>query len=466
MSEKGECFIWKKTERILFPIVLFLLCTGCGKESGEVKKTEAGKTRLAQFEDVAGSIWEDSWIAKTAHDQDAKISVHAIVQIPNVEKMSVAEVKEFVFDGPNKKMVAEGIFGNEVYSYDEEKLPRDVLEERLAEAREQREDYIWLKEGLERNPDNPDREEILEKYDKWSKEVERLSQLLESAGEDFTTAAAGDYQADHFIGKWNGMDYLLYFEDEASRLDQKVRKISFEPRNQDYIYPESLKGTKQKVTTREGDEVVAGKKRVGLDLGEYEKAKKTAEDFLVKAGFSDTVCQKECRLRWVATVSEESSENGTTMEDGYRFHYYTGANGEPFYSSKTNFPGYDQNFSLDTQIEIDVAASGVLRASWFSPITTISVTDNVKLLDFPDIQKIIRESVGSCITEKWAEDSAASPILYHLDRMRLEYFRLRDVSKPGYYSYVPVWALATGDHCLCMVNAIDGTVIDMKKELS
>ena len=41
-------------------------------------------------------------------------------------------------------------------------------------------------------------------------------------------------------------------------------------------------------------------------------------------------------------------------------------------------------------------------------------------------------------------------------RLRLGYFRLKDPSREGYYSYVPVWQ-ANG---ICFVNAIDGTIID------
>lgn len=73
-------------------------------------------------------MWSNSWVTGTADGKELNVSVNAMISVPDAEKMAVAEVREFVLDNGSKEQIAEGIFGNEVYSYETEQLPKELLE--------------------------------------------------------------------------------------------------------------------------------------------------------------------------------------------------------------------------------------------------------------------------------------------------------------------------------------------------
>lgn len=456
---------------VLFMAVLLMFSVGCRQKKGGDADTggqrkEEGQ-KLTQYDDIGGTVWTETWEAESSYYAKIAVRVDALVIVPAVEKMSVAEVKEFTFDKENIQMVAQGIFGSSVSSYDERNLPKDMLERRLEEAKISLEGAEREKRESERNPDAfSDQGKIAEDVEIERKEVKRLTELLESgsAGEDFAREPAGEYQSDHYTGEQNGVEYLLDFEEEeVVNGEGEGRKILFAPRREKDVWPKELKemDTVEKSTS-------SRKPEEGEDL---DKAQKAAEDFLKKAGFSDTLCSSSDLLLWEGTsFGRSEQETKKVVQRGYRFIYVTGVDGMTFrtpgamneYSwskdSDNEYPGY-------TQIELDVTDAGVVSAEWTYPIITTSVTSNVQLLPFDDIKNAVRESMGKCVDalyyvpdDKKEREKAKQEVRdVKVSRMKLGYFRLKDPSREGYYSYVPVWQ-AEG---ICVVNAIDGTVIDL-----
>lgn len=454
---------------ILFMAVLLMFSVGCGqKNGGEADigdQQEEEVKKLAPYSDIGGTVWTESWEAESSYYAKIAVQMNALVIVPAVEKMSVAEVKEFTFDKENIQMVAQGIFGGSVSSYDEKNLPGDMLEKRLEEAKISLEADEREKKESERNPGAySDMEKMAENVETGRKEVKRLTELLESGSvaEDFVREPAGQYQSDHYIGEQNGIEYLLNFKkEELVNGEGAGRRILFVPRREKDVWPEELKEMEMVERSTSSHKPEQGE--------ELDKAQKAAEDFLKKAGFSDALCSSSDLLLWVGTPSDSSGKEAKTVQKGYRFIYVTGADGMAFrtlgaineYSWSEDT---DNEYSGNTQIELDVTDAGVVSAEWTYPIITTSVTSNVQLLPFEDIKNVIRESMGKCADtfygdpdDKKEREKAEKEVLdVKVTRLRLGYFRLKDPSREGYYSYVPVWQ-ANG---ICFVNAIDGTIID------
>lgn len=123
-----------RTQTNLLLPVLAIALAGCGAGEDKKERTEGADKKAGLFQEEAGTMWSDSWVTETADSKELNVSVNALISVPDAEKMSVAEVREFVCDEESKKQVAEGIFGNEVYSYEIEKLPREFQSRQSSHA--------------------------------------------------------------------------------------------------------------------------------------------------------------------------------------------------------------------------------------------------------------------------------------------------------------------------------------------
>ena len=446
---------------LLLPVLVIAL-TGCGAGEDKKERTGGGDRKAGLFQEEAGTMWSDSWVTETADGKELNVSVNALISVPDAEKMSVAEVREFVFDKESKKQVAEGIFGKEVYSYETEKLPKEILEKELKEAEERLEQ---VKKEKEEAGENAEEQGLTDEYRAVRDDVKYLERLLKKAKTEFTLASEDGYQAGQFIGERDGIRYILEVRSGQSN------HASMSPYNLDDVCPEELKGM-DIVSWTGNDKNISDK-----DLS-AEEAKQKAEDFLTKTGFSNMVCRESRALIWEAKSAEGTgnSEN-KKVQSGYTFSFGLGTGENVFIDPDTETLNYSDyvnaitqqdngdgmNYPLGSEIRIDVTEKGVIGAYWNSPVVMMSLTDDIKLLSISDIQKIMKESVGNCI----GEECGVTKTHLSLNRMELVYFRVKDEAREGYYSYVPAWRLNEDtDHCRCMVNAIDGTVINVRDQLT
>lgn len=463
---------------LLVMAAMVLSCAGCGKEETgpEEKQSQAGAVRVSAYKDVAGTTWEETFKTETSfriEDKEEKeliVNIDARIDVPKVEEMSVAEVKEFTLDSENKKAVAEGIFGSEVYAFDTEKLPKDVLDARIEKAEKNLERCQNDAKELEIIEDDPDEEEILTNLKVAKEELERLQRLTPGSGEDFAPVSDNDYQQDDFVGKRDGIEYLLSFDYEEYKAEEDTEwSIRMKARREEDVYPEGLKDKNLAVECYKGDSLSEKEKD-----DKYDQARKAAEDFLTQVGFSDTVCEQSSWLRWESQpIQPKKGRQGVfdVQKTGYRLCYVTGVDGVAFAAEDTGYMNcqmeadYPSSYPMSTEIILDVVGDKVTYAEWYAPIITTSVTRNVELLPFSDIQEIVRKSISSCISREWNHEESERVETW-IDQMRLRYFRLKDKEKKGFYSYVPVWQVMNGYECTCLINAIDGTVIDVGEQLS
>lgn len=451
-----------QTNLLLLLPVLAIALTGCGAGEDKKEGTEGADKKAGLFREEAGTMWSDSWVTETADGKELNVSVNALISVPDAEKMSVAEVREFVCDEESKKQVAEGIFGNEVYSYEIEKLPREFLDKELTEAEERLEQ---VKKEKEEAGENAEEQGLTDEYRAVQDEVKYLEKLLKKAKREFTLASEDGYKADQFIGERDGIQYILEFQSRQSS------HASLLPYDLEDVCPEELKG--MDIVSWTGND-----KSISNKDPSVEEAKQKAEDFLTKTGFSNMVCRESKALIWKAKPAEGTgnSEN-RKVQSGYTFSFGLGTGENVFIEPDAETLNYSDylnaiiqqdksdgiNYPLGSEIQVDVTEKGVIGAHWDSPVVMMSLTDDIKLLSISDIQKIMKESVGNCIGEEYG----VAKTHLSLNRMELVYFRLKDDAREGYYSYVPAWRLNEDtDHCRCMINAIDGTVINVRDQLT
>lgn len=292
-----------------------------------------------------------------------------------------------------------------------------------------------------------------------------LEKLLKKAKTEFTLASEDYYKADELIGERDGIRYILKFRSGQSNY------ASMSPYDLEDVCPEELKG--MDIVSWSGLD-----KSISDHDSSAEEAKKKAEDFLVKTGFSNMICRESKALIWKAEPME-GTENveQKKVQSGYTFSFVLGTGGNIFIDpdeETLNYSDYvdaiaqqdngkEMNYPLGSEIRVDVTDKGVISAHWDSLVVMMSLTDDVKLLSASDIKRIMKESIGNYIGEEYAV--AKSQLI--LNRMELVYFRLKDDTREGYYSYVPAWRMNEDtDYCRCVVNAIDGTVINVTEQLT
>lgn len=116
-------------------------------------------------------------------------------------------------------------------------------------------------------------------------------------------------------------------------------------------------------------------------------------------------------------------------------------------------------------INVYYAGDSLTEVHIVDPIEVVSVTSGVSLLSMEEIKKILKKEIEEHMEpEQYKEYTPGKGI--SLDRLELIYFRIKNTQEDGYYSYVPVWKLSCGGvNLFVMVNAIDGSIIDITEDL-
>jgi len=129
-----------KRERIIRMLLLTVTaaclwaCSAADDSGPENQKERAGRESsadLGQFAGEKGSIWNDTWSARTTGGASVQVNLMAFIEIPAHKQMSTVEVQRYDFTEENKRKAAEGIFGGEVYLNDEKHLPKPEIRELL-----------------------------------------------------------------------------------------------------------------------------------------------------------------------------------------------------------------------------------------------------------------------------------------------------------------------------------------------
>ena len=407
---------WVLLGMVLLGICCLLACSGKSGRGGteDTRKKKESSADVSQFSEINGTTWQDSWVEKTASGVSVNVEVNAYTTIPDLKRMSVVEVEKYKLNKKNKKELLEGIFGKEIWYYedDQKKAPKDFVK-------------------LEEN----------------------------------------DYKGTQYLGERDGVRYL--FQCETSYEHGEHIYMSMRPCDEKDVAPNALKECVY--VGRSPGSCAAAKKLENQCKISKEEAEKEAGDFLQKAGFPDMVRTGDGMLMWDG--ANENGEMAGRVCDGWYFDYSQGVEGAAFtdfgYDSggvvmefeSSDSPGtvdpdsYYHKYSMECRSHICVTDQGVVEATWGNPIRTLSSVSGVKLLSFDTIKKSIRSQMTE-YAEYCYQHRNKKAVTF--SKMELVYRRVPDPDDEDKFTYVPAWRLrnasAVGD-VVYFINAVDGSLI-------
>ncbi|MGN0342189.1 MAG: DUF6034 family protein [Roseburia sp.] len=474
--------------------------TGCGNKTVDYSLDDTEVTESTQGESSSGLAqltdakkWEAEWKATTESGNAIEFNVNAEITVPEADSMHVIEVQAPVEEDAYTEQVAKAVFGDEeVYYYDDVRLPKEPLQEKIADY----EDEIAANQVLLEDEHHPVgaymEKEIQNTIQEEQEKLAACKAALKTASENYTPVDV--YDGEVYRGMIDGAAYILRVEWPSSNgkitfSDAEGGVISVEvegdgPLNEQKeveisLYPEDVyQVCPEEVAEAEG----LAYETFSLENCENEcalteaQAGDIAKQTLENVGFSNPVQRRTDAVYWygdIEDLGDGTFQTNTQRTDGYWFRYelgidelsLTGFGGEALYWDYDKSSGF---YSMGAYADVYVTERGVIAMEVHNPVEVTGVTREVKLLPLENIQKIISDE----LMEHPERYPFAGQTQVSFNAMELIYFRVHDDSREGYYSYIPAWRLCdhTGDFfgLTCentvMVNAMDGSVIDLAEE--
>lgn len=352
-----------------------------------------------------------------------------------------------------------------MYAYDTEKLPRDVLKKYRSVSEQSLAYFENMKSVRSKasGTQNMDEEEISQRIEQLQNEIKQFDKQLKSAPEDYVVSSAGNFSKDNYWGKLGKLEYILDFYSQPATEDiSKSSIISLSLRDEAKVCPKELKNSES--VTHSG--VALNENADNACKLTQAEAQKKADEFMEKTGFSDMICSSVQALEWSEEQTQDSQKKKSVL-DGYFFAYEPGVGKLAFSSFGTEYTDYANitqqkpAFSLMPSVYLSVTDEGVISASWGNMVTTTSVKEKVELLPFDKIKEVVKSKMTEYIKSNGKELGNSIT----MNRMELVYFRVKDESGEGQYTYVPAWRLKGYGDFIFLVNAMDGSMIDAQAEL-
>ena len=413
--------------------------------------SDSRKSSVSQFADE--TVWNESWTIFGENDEAIiDVSVEAEICLPETDEMSVVEVMVPQFDAAWKEFIVKRVFGDEdVYYNDWEHLPKRELEKLYAEY-EARSD---------------------------STGISKIAKLMETAGDIYTPAET--YEPDEYLGKIDGITYALSF---SYKTGQMTNSFILCPADNEEVCPEKYNGY-----THYMKHPYANAKKYNA-IGENDcelseaQAEQMARSLLEELGLEYPVLTEVSPLLWGDDTMDLINCNDWPV-NGYVFKYEYGMDG-------ISFPGFENSsvvigvgqylylykspytmsgYSKDASAYVYVTDRGILELSFYNPVETTHISENVKLLPLSAIQEIMKEQIHEIYCDDSNPRSIEDSTKLIFNRMELIYFRVTAAQNSEYYSYIPVWRL--GEYSVdpsgvidrekiwnpVLINAIDGSPV-------
>lgn len=479
------------------------LLSGCGTrtvdynvDDTEVTESapEEGISDFARMADVG--TWDAAWNATTGSGNTINFQVNAKIKVPDVDSMYVIEVKAPKAGEAYNDQVVKAVFGDgEVFYYDDVRLPRELLQEKIKNY----EDSIAANQAFVDNNQNTGVQEYYDDINRTIQEdQEKLSacrEALKMASEDYILVSA--YDSDAYRGIIDGTAYILRIEwsaadmasgivypnddgsiamisrpttDDTALNEQETVTISLSPEDIYQVCPEEVSSLPD-LCVFDAD---ATDDEVNESVLTAEEADQLAKAALENMGFPNPVQSKTNVLCWAGDMKDsEDGDSGfqTYRTDGYSMQYVLGMDELSLtgFGAEVQYSEYDKSsllYSMAAYAEVSVTERGVITMHVHNPIEVVSMTEDVKLLPIEKIQKIICDELEN--NPEQFPFSGQATVSFH--SMELIYFRVCDDSREGYYSYIPAWRLCEKKQGgetyenVVVVNAIDGSIIDLAEE--
>lgn len=422
---------------------------------GNTESTQAGsavssvKAKVEQF--AGAEKWEDVIQTTTSSNNEVEIEIRADISVPDTDRMYVVEVEECAFDEEYKKKIAKQIFGKEtVYVHDYDHYTKHELEELQTFYQSQYDMYAgYVASGAGMGYTVEAYQSLLDKC----AEVLETAKDTYTPAEDYTA----DEYLGYWDGVPYDLRFFEGDVRERYTIEESgwrhMREISLVPKGMAEFAPKELleQDLNYEIDCYEGTQELYYYTDGGnLCQMPEEEAKKEAQRVVDELGFSDTVYTASYPLVWRYLTDQIGD-----VVDGYVFVYDFGVDDVSFadFGCEWQYWNFctqkkssdDINTSMEACIRIYVNDHGAFRVNIRNPLETKKVSSEVELLPLTAIQEIMKDELTKDIGQfrfSWPQTSAIGSRKAKLNDMQLIYFRVKDKENEGRYSYVPAWRLS------------------------
>ena len=422
-------------------IIVFTACQPNPEEDAVIGKNDLRDKIEEQTTEQTQTIaseepadWEDSFT-----QGGFTVNIHAKVEVPEVEKYPIYEMKSVGFTDEQLKAVSDYLFqGDPTYDTNVPSTKSEILK-LIADYK------IKLSDGEEKEETL---RELKEEYAKAPEELELIPKEARfRANEEGLDVSVMDSVKNRILGGISGRHDI-----------EGTPTLGY--------YIASIEGPQS-----EGDTLVAIEEKSNLKMTP-EEAEKLAIQTVEQIGIKDM----QISAKYLA------KDFWDDQNMGYRFFFTRVCDGIPFThvrgnTSMTDVEGqYNKNIEKEL-ITINVNDSGVYTFDWTNPYEIgEAVSENVKLIGLEEAKELFvtymkRNGTG------WEELPLKSETVT-IDRVTLGYAVLRDQDNPDRYLSVPVWdffgrsemefynrkegdkSVYEGDFSVMTINAVTGAIVN------
>lgn len=436
---------------ILVSCYLTLVLGGCnnkevdyGLDSEEEIMQEKSPLELEDVEP-----WMEEFVV-TGANGTATISISSPVIIPDVEQMSVVEVEKINVDEPEEqKRIAQLLYdGTEIYSDTEEDRTKESWQKEIEELEKilqgQQEDLM----EAENDGNQEWIESSKEQVTSWQKVITEATEAMKQA--PIEPVVVTDFTKESYWGIHQSKPYQLYVG----------VSFGFAPKSYEGFYSDEFKAEEEVSwipmyeTTAKG-----GANRCKMT---EEEAKEKAKEILMAIGWTEPVWKETQVINWFS-YNENYEMHAVT--DGYYLEADRGVDEFAFGKFNQDYvlaPG--ENISDGGTAIVAINDSGFVQIQIQNPVRIVQQEEEVALLPLDTIKGIIRKE----LTEN-PEQYLGSGDTTYFTQLELNYARVRDEDREGFYSYIPVWRFCNRTGASqeivnnpVLVNAMDGSIIELE----
>lgn len=419
--------------------------TGCGKQevdyteeeiTTEMENTSTEQVTSGTVREILGIEDEYRW-KETIEKDGGSAPVDAILNIEIEGVLSTVEVEEHYYSAEEKKKVLEYFFEPESIQVDRDTYPTKEL---LRKQLEQYESALEEAQTTEHIPIMDDEVIMI------NNELQRLTDRM-SAAPAYNEVAeeVADYSENYYKGTINGLEYSLTFD-----MNEEENRSGWTLEAKDYR------------DFHKGD--IAAWQAAYWSFAEEEnqcsmtmdEAASYAEKTCNELGFTGLTQSNKQFLVW-------HLDNGEMEPNGYYFEYTLDINGEVLELPQFAYGSIVDGGAIDTTkmelpydeavVSIMINDTGIIKMEC-KGLAKVGDVSPVKLLSYDQIKECFRSvlPVQKGKAGKW-------------ESLTLFYVRISGLDNPNVYTYVPAWRLESNALPDIMLNAIDGSPIDIQKDI-
>lgn len=433
---------------ILIVCSLSILLCGCQKSDVDYDMDTQEESTTQETSPLTLESMEN-WTEAFMVSENENVSINATVRIPDVEQMSVTELQNIAFSEEYKKKVIQQLYGTlEVYSNEEKDWTKDRWQTLINITERSLKTEENLLSVSTQNNDEAGIKSCKNEIERLQKELQECTEKMNKAPE--TVEAVSDFSGDNYVGTYNGMNYELSFYED------KNNSFSFEIEDRAIVGPEDIKDCGTLMFAGFSPDNAPGENLCTITEDE---AKELAEAVMRTVGWTEFVWQETKVIVWGGDDGIETN----IFTDGYCFTCQKGVDDFVFGEFDTGYEMLGEKEYLYAETaNIFVNDHGIISIEVENPVNFVQETEKVSLLSLDTIKGVIKKELNEHPDKYLSGDTT------YFSELELNYVRINDKSRQGYYSYVPAWRLCnkvgSGDNrevsgYPVMVNAMDGSVI-------